>query len=139
TEPFRRAVGEWIRFWADHARAKGIDPRLIGVLVFDEPHTPEHQALIIHWAEAMRAADTGIRVWEDPTFRSAAEANHDLLDVCDVLCPNRGIFLDAQPDYRELFAPRPGRTLEFYSCNGPVRLLDPYSYHRLQAWDCRRY
>ena len=29
-----------------------------------------------------------------------------------------------------------GRTLQFYSCSGPARLLDPYSYYRLQAWHC---
>ena len=26
--------------------------------------------------------------------------------------------------------------LQFYSCSGPARLLDPYSYYRLQAWHC---
>jgi hypothetical protein len=29
-----------------------------------------------------------------------------------------------------------GRRIEFYSCSGPSRLLDPYTYHRLQAWTC---
>ena len=31
---------------------------------------------------------------------------------------------------------RKGRTLNFYSCSGPAKLLDPYSYYRLQAWHC---
>jgi hypothetical protein len=29
-----------------------------------------------------------------------------------------------------------GRTLQSYSCSGPAKLLDPYSYYRLQAWHC---
>jgi hypothetical protein len=29
--------------------------------------------------------------------------------------------------------------LAFYSCRGPGRLLDPYAYHRLQAWTCWQY
>ena len=29
--------------------------------------------------------------------------------------------------------------LDLYSCSGPVRQLDPYSYHRLQAWACWLY
>jgi hypothetical protein len=29
--------------------------------------------------------------------------------------------------------------LAFYACSGPVRLLDPYAYHRLQAWSCWRH
>jgi hypothetical protein len=32
-----------------------------------------------------------------------------------------------------------GRTLWFYSCSGPGKLLDPYSYHRLQHWFCFKY
>jgi len=31
---------------------------------------------------------------------------------------------------------RRGRQLDLYSCSGPARLLDPYSYYRLQAWQC---
>jgi hypothetical protein len=29
-----------------------------------------------------------------------------------------------------------GAELTFYSCSGPMRLLDPCSYLRLQAWSC---
>jgi len=32
-----------------------------------------------------------------------------------------------------------GRKLWFYSCSGPGKLLDPYSYHRLQHWFCWKY
>ncbi|HUT90118.1 MAG TPA: hypothetical protein VMY37_11515, partial [Thermoguttaceae bacterium] len=31
---------------------------------------------------------------------------------------------------------RKGKELQSYSCSGPARLLDPYSYYRLQAWHC---
>jgi hypothetical protein len=46
--------------------------------------------------------------------------------------------LSAGPSFREFYAQRrvSGSELAFYSCEGPVRLLDPYSYHRLQAWSC---
>jgi hypothetical protein len=95
-------------------------------------------AIILAWAKAIRAADTGIRVWEDPTYHDMTKANQDMVAACHVLCPNRQIFLSANDDYRAYFAEQrnKGAELQFYSCSGPVRLMDPYAYHRLQAWTC---
>lgn len=139
--PFDKAVGEWATFWAKHIRQKGLRPEQFSVLLIDEPHDAARQALIASWAKAIRAAKSGIRVWEDPTFHKASEADTAMLRSCNVVCPNRVIFLDAAPAYRDLFATlrKEGVELAFYSCSGPARLLDPYSYYRLQAWDCRRY
>jgi hypothetical protein len=138
---FNNAVGAWIQFWEQHAKDKGIRPEQIALLVFDEPHAQEHYDLIKHWQRAIRATGTTMRIWEDPTFDSPAAADLEMLALCDVLCPNTPLFLQATPEYRELFLKQrdEGRTLEFYSCSGPVRTMDPYSYHRLQAWQCRRY
>jgi hypothetical protein len=141
TPEFDRAVIAWTVFWAEHAKSKGIDPKQLGLLLFDEPSTAEPQAIIAAWARAMRAANTGLRVWEDPVFGKVEEADTSMLGLCDALCPNRPLFLKADDAYRALFTTQrdPKSTLEFYSCSGPVRSLDPYSYHRLQAWDCFRY
>ncbi len=138
---FDVAVGEWTRFWAGYLRDKGIDPAQLGLLLVDEPHAPEQDAIILAWAKAIHAADTGIRVWEDPVYRDMNKANQDMVAACDVLCPNRPIFFNAPQSYRDYHAERQkdGIALEFYSCSGPARLLDPYRYYRLQAWDCWRF
>jgi hypothetical protein len=67
-----------------------------------------------------------------------AKADPEMIAQCDVLCPNRQIFLGANDAYRAFYAQRraAGTALEFYSCSGPARLLDPYTYYRLQAWTC---
>jgi hypothetical protein len=141
TPEFDKAVAAWSGFWAGHVGSKGLKPEQFGFLLIDEPSDPEPQATILSWAKALRAAGTGFRVWEDPVFKEPAQADRAMLEACHALCPNRPLFLDASQEYRDLFLELrdKGIQLEFYSCSGPVRTLDPYSYHRLQAWDCWRY
>ena len=140
TPPFERAVGEWLRFWTDYAAKQGIKPEQLVLLLLDEPRNPEMDATILPWAKAIRAAASGVRVWEDPTHQDPFAASQDMLGAIDLLCPNRQMSYQF-PKYSEYYTQkRPaGTALEFYSCAGPVRLLDPYSYHRLQAWDCWRH
>lgn len=141
TPEFNRAVKEWIAFWEEHITERGLQPEQFAMLLFDEPHAPEHDAIIVAWAEALREANASIRIWEDPTYREITEANPTMLALCDVLCPNRPIFLGSSDASRQLYLDQrdAGRTLEFYSCSGPMRLLDPYLYCRLQAWTCWQY
>jgi hypothetical protein len=141
TPEFARAVNAWITFWADHARKKNVKPEQLALLLVDEPQAPEQDAVILAWAKAIRAAGAGVRVWEDTVHKDMAKANQDMVAACHVLCPNRQIFLFAPQDYRDYFVGQRerGATLEFYSCSGPARLLDPYAYHRLQAWTCWQY
>jgi hypothetical protein len=141
TPEFDRAVKEWIGFWEEHIKRRELKPEQFAMLLVDEPHAAEHEAIIVAWAKALRAANTGIRIWEDPTYREITEANPEMLALCDVVCPNRPIFLRCSDASRQLYIDQrdAGRTLEFYSCSGPMRLLDPYLYCRLQAWTCWQY
>ncbi|MCF6287070.1 MAG: hypothetical protein L3K26_18070, partial [Candidatus Hydrogenedentes bacterium] len=135
---FKTAVGEWARFWAEHARSRGIDPERLCILLLDEPHEAAQDQIIIAWAKAIEAAGADLTIWEDPTYNGVSESQELLVEVCDVLCPNRPIFLRANDAYRDFYRAQRdrGTTLEFYSCSGPTTLLDPYAYFRLQAWTC---
>ncbi len=141
TPGFERAVGAWAQFWDGYMRNVGLDPKQLMVLLVDEPYDNKMDVIITAWAKAIHASGTDIRVWEDPTYRDMAKAMPEMIAECDVLCPNRKLFTEGGEDYRRLFAEQraKGKVLEFYSCNGPMRLLDPYTYCRLQAWDCWRY
>lgn len=138
---FDKKVGAWIRFWARHAERRGLKPPQLVVLLVDEPSEARQDEIILAWAQAIHAAGTGVKVWEDPMHADPAAANQAMMRACDVLCPNRVSFLQAKADYREYYANRrkQGAELAFYSCSGPVRSLDPYAYHRLQAWSCWRH
>ena len=138
TPEFEKAVKAWITFWAAHAKEKGVKPEQMSLLLVDETSGLDMDAIILAWAKVIRAADTGIRIWEDPTYHDMTKANQDMVAACHVLCPNRQIFLSSNDENRAYYAQqqKKGIELQFYSCSGPVRLLDPYAYHRLQAWTC---
>lgn len=141
TPLFNKKVGAWISFWAQHAQRGGVKPQQLVLLLVDEPHRTEQDEIILAWAKAIRAANTGVKVWEDPRHDDPASANQEMMAACDVLCPNRVAFLQAEESYRDYFVRQRegGRELAFYSCKGPTRLLDPYAYYRLQAWSCWLY
>ncbi|MGI6415144.1 MAG: discoidin domain-containing protein [Thermoguttaceae bacterium] len=136
SEEFDQRVGTWIRAWVEHLRSKGIAPNRLGLLIHDEPHEGSDITALLAWARAIRKAAPEVLVWEDPTYRQPQKAPPELFEACDILCPNRPMWLEHaatfEPFYRK--QQEAGRTLQFYSCSGPAKLLDPYSYHRLQAW-----
>ena len=141
TPEFDTRVGIWIRFWADYAVKSGLNPRQLVLLLVDEPGTPHQEEIIIAWANAIHAAKTGIKIWED-TSQYDPNLSSEMMNACDVLCPNRQDFLANNPTIkRDYFAKRQsqGTELGFYSASGPSTLLDPYAYYRLQGWFCWQY
>ena len=138
---FDARVGAWISAWVDHLRSRGIGPERLALLIHDEPHEGTDVGLLLAWAGAIRAAEPEVILWLDPVYRDPASAPPEVYDSSDVLCPNRTMWLADRAAFEEVFLDQQaeGKALEFYSCSGPARLLDPYSYYRLQAWDCWRY
>ena len=138
TPAFGKKVGDWIRFWVAHAGQLGVQPQQLVIHLVDEPHEARQDEIILAWAKALRAANTGVKIFTDPTHANPAKANQEMMAACDVLCPNRPMFLAGNGAFRDYYAQRraAGTELAFYSCSGPARLLDPYAYHRLQAWTC---
>lgn len=138
---FVQSVKRWISFWASHLQSLGYKPDQLHLLLVDEPNTPAQEEVILQWAKAIRAAGTGVKIWEDPVHQDLLKANQEMLAVCDVLCPNRWSILNSPPALKEYFNNRKqkGLKLGIYSCKGPARELDPYTYYRLQSWACWDY
>ncbi len=141
TPEFDAKAREWITFWANHAKKCGLKPEQLCILLQDEPAEARRDNIILPWAKAIRAANTGVKIWEDPTHRDPAAANQEMMALCHVLCPNRPMFLDGGPKFRDYYAQRHAADTElaFYSCNIGSRLADAYSYFRLQAWTAWQY
>lgn len=135
---FGERVGTWIKAWVAHLRSKGIQPSQLGLLIHDEPHEGSDINALLAWARAIRAAEPDVLIWEDPTYHDPAKAPPELFEACSVLCPNRPMWLERGESFAQFYHRQraAGRTLQFYSCSGPARLLDPYAYYRLQAWQC---
>ncbi|HOK10583.1 MAG TPA: hypothetical protein PLJ10_13100 [Candidatus Hydrogenedens sp.] len=141
TPPFNKAVAEWAKFWGNYMRKAGLDPSQLVILLVDEPHEHSADTIIKAWAKVIHDSGAGITIWEDPIYKDMSQALPEMIAECDVLCPNRQLFYSCGEEYRKFFVNQrnQGKKLEFYSCSGPMRLLDPFSYCRLQAWDCWRY
>jgi len=138
TPPFRTAVGEWITWWARRTKALGLRAGQLHLLLVDEPHSAEQARVIIAYARVIRAAAPQVVIWEDPTWREPWKATPELFTVCGVLCPNLPMWIGAGKRFADFYAAhrQAGRELWLYSCSGPGKLLDPYSYHRMQHWFC---
>jgi hypothetical protein len=140
TPEFDKLVGQYYKAWEAHLRKLGLKPKQVALLIRDEPHAESQHKHIFAWAKAIKAATDFFSIWEDPTDRKlGTPAQNAMLEACDTICPNLGIYSGlgkkAQDFYGKLVA-NGKRELWFYQCTGPVRLLDPYGYHRLQAWHC---
>lgn len=143
TDPrFPACVASWMHAWVAHLRELEIEPSRLMLLTVDEPHSEEQDQRIITWAKAIKAAEPEVIIWEDPVHRQPEkEAVPELFEVCDVLCPNLGIFGSGSEASRQFYADlrERGKTLWFYQCSGPAKTYDPYYYHRLQHWYCFKY
>ena len=135
---FDKKVAAWIRFWVKHARTREIQPGQLYLLLVDEPHDNNQDQTIVAWARAIKAVEPDVVIWEDPTYSDPTEATAELMAASDMLCPNRPMILREGEAFEQFYRDqhRAGKRLDLYSCSGPSRMLDPYSYHRLQAWDC---
>ena len=141
TPEFKAAVAAWITWWAAEIRECGVKPSQLGLLLVDEPHSHKQDKTIIEYARVIQEAAPEVIVWEDPTWRKPWDALPELFAVSDVLCPNLPMWIEHGKEFADFYVKQrnAGRELWFYSCSGPGKLLDPYSYHRMQHWFCWKY
>jgi len=132
---FDKKVGAWARFWAQHMRDLGLKASQLGFLLLDEPNRKEQYDAITAWARAIRKAEPDVLLWEDAMPKDQ-ETCLEMMASVDYLVANRAQWLHRSPWLKDLFADlrRQGRELGLYSCSGPARTFDPYSYYVLQQW-----
>jgi hypothetical protein len=135
---FVTAAGQWIRFWTAHALALGIQPSQLILELVDEPHSSSQDQRIITWASAIKSAEPRVRIWENPTYVEPDAATPHLLDTVDIIALKRSLMLQQGAPFVDFYRQRHarGQGLDVYASSGRIRLLDPYTYHRLQAWAC---
>jgi hypothetical protein len=138
SDGFNIRVGNWMKALADHMRSIGRKPEELGLMIRDEPGE-ESQKVIIGWANAIRAAKTGVLIFQDCNIGFSQNGYMaDALKSADVSIPMIGAYYGGgrtdQMFYDSL--QKSGRKMWFYQCEGPARMLDPYRYYRLEAWRC---
>ena len=133
---FEKLVANWIHAWEQYWLSKGIQPNQIYILIADEPSADMETTALVHWGRALNKASSQIRVTEDPLFMRPDKMPPELVDVCDVLQPNRSAWMDHRDTFNAFYLPlkSKGKELQVYACIGPVKTQDPYSYILTQAW-----
>lgn len=142
SEEFSQLVTDWAKKCGQWFESKGISPSRVSFLIQDEPRPDLSRCCerISAWAKAIRAGEPRFRIWEDPIYQPVTATPKELLESCDTLCPKRTDWLTDRNGFEKTYRPYidAGKRLDFYSCSGPVLMLDPYFYHRLQAWQLFR-
>jgi hypothetical protein len=141
TPPFKQAVSQWITWWVNTLAKWNIKPQQLGLLLVDEPRSSEDDKIIIEYAKVIKAAQPNVVIWEDPIWQEPWKATPELFELSTTLCPNLPMWIGQGEPFADFYVKQrqAGRILWFYSCSGPGKLLDPYSYHRMQHWFCWKY
>lgn len=136
TPRFQTMVGAWLGAWTRHMVKQGLKPEQLVILLVDEPHDLKQDAVIVAWAQAVKAAKLGVVLFEDPTYTDPTKGDPAMFALSDVLCPNTPMLVAQGEPFRAFYRRQreAGKTLWLYSCSGPAKLLDPVTYHRAQAW-----
>ncbi len=136
TARFNAMVGSWLGAWVRHLQRQGLRPDQLVVHLLDEPHERRQDAVVVAWAAAVRAADLGVVLFLDPTYKEPSQGDPAMFAAMDVLCPNTPMMLEQGERFRAFYLNQQaaGRRLWLYSCSGPAKLLDPVTYHRAQCW-----
>lgn len=139
SDEFSVRVGNWVKALVKHSAELGIKPEKLGIMVRDEPGE-ESQKVIIAWAKVIKAAQTGVVVFQDCDMArpDRSQLMSKALDLADISCPMIDTYYKGGPETESYFnsLQASDHKMWLYQCEGPAHLLDPYRYHRLEAWHC---
>ena len=86
TERFNRRVGATMRAWAEHIRAREMDPSRVMLLLVDEPGGGEADRRSLLWAQAVRAAVPEFTLFTDPCHHKPHEDGlREMFEIHDIL------------------------------------------------------
>ncbi|MDD5697983.1 MAG: DUF4091 domain-containing protein [Victivallaceae bacterium] len=141
TKRFERMVSQWITKLVNYANRKGIATAQIGIHLIDEPHSRKQFQTNTVWGNIIKSAVPEVNLFtpgNNGTFKNREAALKNMLEVYDIVCPLLPELGNKIEEIKKYIV-RDSKTekkLWLYSCLGPSRILDPYYYHRLQAWYC---
>ena len=134
---FAPRVGSWAKAVSAHIKSRGLKPSQVGLLLYDEPRTDEHDAIIAPWAKAINASAPELTIFQDPVWQRPDQTKiQEAITEADIICPMVPIYYRGGQPVKDYYAnlQKQGKELWFYQCTGPIRTYDPQTYFRHQAW-----
>jgi hypothetical protein len=137
TPEFNVRVGSWAKVLSTHMKELRLQPKQLGILLVDEPHADDRDAIIAAWAKAINATAPELTLFQNPTWERLDQTKiQDAITQIDILCPNLRIYKPGGEPVQKYFENlrAQGKVLWLYQCSGPVRPYDPQRYYRYQSW-----
>lgn len=138
TKEFYVRTKNWIKAWDKHCQELGLKPGSVEWLLVDEVTNLEKAKYQLWWSRPFRDAKTVVlRNWEDPIVNVNDPQYAEMFDLLDSICPGRDTYYDKKQYEKLQEFRKKGKKLYSYSCNGPSRLFDPFSYYKMNglgAW-----
>ncbi len=134
TPEFELRAANWIRAWDRHLQQMGLQPGQVQWLLVDEVWDEHKKDIQIAWSKAFRAAEPVVlRNWNNPIVDVREEGFGEMIELIDDLCSLRD--RQYEEGYRSFYLAQQaaGKPWWTYSCNGPSRLFDPFSYYKLHG------
>lgn len=133
TPVFERMVTSYFSAVVERFKHHGRKPQDLILLIFDEPQTKAVEKNILLFGRILRKADLGLRIMEDPCYADPTQASREMLQLCDILCPQTLQLVSEGEKFKKFYQAQ-NKELWLYSCSGPAKLLDPVFYYRIQPY-----
>jgi hypothetical protein len=137
-----RRLGIVMKKWAEHIRAKGIDPNKIVLLLVDEPVVPWQAQLTNLWAKAIKEAVPEFKIYVDPMIQPDKYTDPSFLQMfeyCDIITPGTDYsyqnYGQAAVDFYDQWRKK-GKIMGFYACAQNPSEGEAIRYFRLQQIAC---
>ena len=127
-------AANWIRAWDQRLQQLGLKPGQVQWLLVDEVWDDHKAAIQTAWSKAFQAAKTVVlRNWNNPVVDVREKRFAEMIELIDSLCSSRD--RQYEKEYLPFYLKQQAKGKEWwtYSCNGPSRLFDPFSYYRMHG------
>lgn len=134
TPEFAKRAASWIKAWDNRYQELGMKPGQVRWLLVDEVLNETKMKISVAWSKAMRDAHPVIlRNFEDPILKPDKPENQEFYSLLDTISPARDWLYNNNLREPFLKLREQGKELWTYSCNGPSRLFDPFSYYKMHG------
>ena len=137
SEAYRKAHVQWLRAWAAHLKALGVDYSGWALYPVDEPGLYGDSELFerfLYCAKLAHEADPNILLYANPMRTITDEELRAMQPYVDIWCPNRrGLLAPAEKEKLDLIRAN-GKPVWTYESWHNAKLASPLGYYRGQAW-----
>ena len=132
---WRTAYVAYVRAWAEHMKALGLEYGDWALYPYDEPSSPYTDTTLnlVEVAKLTRQADPNVRIYTDPTSGTTMKSIEMLTGLIDIWCPSSEL-LERLADEMVPVIKQNGKEVWFYDAAGHAKTLSTLGIYRWRFW-----